>query len=225
MKSLKFFFITALMIIFVVVGHTQESCKVLVPELSGTYVGKCKKGLANGKGKAVGTDTYEGNFRKGLPNGGGVYTWANGDVYDGRWVFGVRDGDGVFKFKYDGNDSIQEGVWKDGIYKGPKPRNPYVVSKRNVNKYSFRRKSDGSEINVRLFQDGSDNNDVQDYTIVGGSGITFNCGAVECLENVTFPVLVKVSYITWNKAHTVMLNAVLEFEISEEGNWEVLIYN
>lgn len=225
MKSLKFSLFAVLMMFFAIVIQAQESCKVLVPELDGTYVGKCKKGFAHGKGKAVGTDTYEGNFKKGLPNGGGVYTWANGDVYDGRWVFGVRDGEGNYKFKYDGEDSIQEGIWKDGVYAGPKPRNPYVISKRNITKYSFRRKSDGNEINVRLFMDGSNNNDIEDYTIVGGSGTTFSCGTVDCLENVNYPVIVKVSYVTWNKAHTVLLNAALEFEIFEEGNWEVLIYN
>ena len=34
--------------------------------LKGTYTGECKKGKANGRGKAVGTDTYEGFFKTGL---------------------------------------------------------------------------------------------------------------------------------------------------------------
>ena len=38
----------------------QETCKVLKPEISGSYLGDCKKGLANGKGIARGTDGYEG---------------------------------------------------------------------------------------------------------------------------------------------------------------------
>jgi hypothetical protein len=56
----------------------QEECKVLMPEISGSYTGKCKKGLAQGKGLAIGTDTYEGRFLKGLPDG-------TGKIYMGRW--------------------------------------------------------------------------------------------------------------------------------------------
>ena len=64
-------------------GYTviaQENCLVLKPEISGKYTGKCKNGLANGKGKSVGQDTYIGQFSKGWPQGSGTYTWANGDT-------------------------------------------------------------------------------------------------------------------------------------------------
>ncbi|MEI6061185.1 MAG: hypothetical protein WCR72_10775, partial [Bacteroidota bacterium] len=56
----------------------QEKCRVLKPELVGTYEGKCKDGLANGKGIAIGTDRYEGQFTKGFPQGYGTYTWSTG---------------------------------------------------------------------------------------------------------------------------------------------------
>jgi hypothetical protein len=58
---------------------TVEDCKVLLPALSGSYEGSCKKGVADGRGKASGTDAYEGEFRKGLPDGKGTCTWSNGD--------------------------------------------------------------------------------------------------------------------------------------------------
>jgi len=48
---------------------SQDDCKVLIPEISGQYVGKCKKGLAHGKGLAIGIDRYEGSFKKGYPEG------------------------------------------------------------------------------------------------------------------------------------------------------------
>ncbi len=34
---------------------------------------KCKKGKANDKGKASGTDTCEAEFKSGLPDGEGTY--------------------------------------------------------------------------------------------------------------------------------------------------------
>jgi len=47
----------------------QEPCKVLKQEIATKYFGNCKKGLAQGKGVAVGRDKYEGQFKNGLPNG------------------------------------------------------------------------------------------------------------------------------------------------------------
>ena len=39
-------------------------CEVLLNDIKGTYDGNCKKGKADGFGKAVGTDTYEGEFKE-----------------------------------------------------------------------------------------------------------------------------------------------------------------
>ena len=47
----------------------QNPCKVLMKEISGSYSGECKKGLADGKGEAKGVDRYIGAFKKGLPDG------------------------------------------------------------------------------------------------------------------------------------------------------------
>ena len=104
---------TILLWLFLAGGYTyaQQNCKVLVPEIAVTYKGKCKKGLAHGKGKAVGTDVYEGQFRKGLPHGQGKYNWATGEFYLGQWKMGKRDGEGSYTFKFEGKDSIQAGIW------------------------------------------------------------------------------------------------------------------
>lgn len=72
----------------------QNDCKVLLESISGTYEGKCKNGLAHGKGIAQGTDRYEGTFVKGLPSGRGVYKWADGSFYDGEWKDGKKEGKG-----------------------------------------------------------------------------------------------------------------------------------
>ncbi len=36
---------------------SAQECKVLLTEIAGTYVGKCKDGFAHGKGTATGIDT------------------------------------------------------------------------------------------------------------------------------------------------------------------------
>ena len=55
-------------------SQTEESCKVLISEISEKYEGDCKNGLAHGTGVAKGIDLYEGRFKKGIPNGKGKYT-------------------------------------------------------------------------------------------------------------------------------------------------------
>ena len=67
-----------------------QECKVLKTEISASYHGDCKNGLAQGKGIAKGLDSYEGEFIKGLPDGTGTYIWANGDNYKGNWKKGSR---------------------------------------------------------------------------------------------------------------------------------------
>jgi hypothetical protein len=113
---------------------------VLKPEIAGTYEGKCKNGLAHGKGIATGTDRYEGQFSKGLPNGTGKYTWQNGSVYNGEWSDGERNGIGRFIMKTASGDSIQDGIWDKNVYLGPKPQNPYVSYKTGIDRYTFPQK-------------------------------------------------------------------------------------
>jgi hypothetical protein len=214
-----------LAVLFSISSQAQIKCKVLVDSLKGTYVGKCKKGLAHGNGKAVGTDTYEGHFRKGYPDGKGVYTWASGDVYDGNWKMGQRDGEGVFKFAIQGYDSIQSGIWSNDEYKGPKPRKPLVTQKEFVTRYSFRRDGEGDRIFIDLRRDGQPNSDIEDFSLVSSSGNYFNMGRSIGLENVVFPVLIKLKYISWNAAHTSRHNVTFEFEIFQSGKWQVIVNN
>jgi hypothetical protein len=35
-------------------------------------------------------NSYYGYFKIGKADGKGVYTWANGEVYDGEWVQGLK---------------------------------------------------------------------------------------------------------------------------------------
>ena len=202
---------------------TQNQCEVLVPNLEGKYTGKCKKGLAHGKGKAVGKDTYKGNFRKGLPNGEGTYTWSSGAQYVGDWVAGDRTGEGVYKSKSINADSVQEGIWKENEY--PKPERPKLIRKEFVTRHNFRRLGDGDRILIDISINGSPNRDILDFSLISSSGSYFESGRSHGLETVLFPVTIEIMYLSWNVAHTSRHSATFEFEITEPGNWQVDIVN
>ena len=96
-----------------------QDCKVLVKSLEGKYTGDCKSNKANGRGKAVGTDTYEGDFKSGYPEGKGLYVWQNKDWYDGNWKNGMREGEGAMHITDGGTkDSVLFGFWKKDRYVG-----------------------------------------------------------------------------------------------------------
>jgi len=225
MKHQKYLVLTLLLFVFTIFSYSQNNCKVLVPELNGTYVGKCKKGLAHGKGKAVGVDTYVGNFKKGFPNGSGIYTWVSGASYDGDLIKGERYGHGVYKFEYDGKDSIQEGEWKDGVFLGKKPKKPLVSNREYVTRYNFRRDGDGDRILVDLKRNGQVNSDILDFSMISSNGSYFQMGRSHGLETIIFPVVVKIRYLTWNQLGTMRHVCTFEFEIYESGNWQIDIVN
>ena len=87
---------------FSIILNAQETtgCKVLMNDISGTYKGECKKGLAHGVGEATGKDfLFRREFKNGLPHGQGRYQWANGDSYQGEWKKGKMEGSGEMKKK------------------------------------------------------------------------------------------------------------------------------
>jgi hypothetical protein len=133
------------------------------------YVGGCKNGLADDAGEAWGTDHYRGSFKKGLPQGKGTYEYADGSVYEGMWAKGIRQGEGKHAFKYDGTDSIQEGVWIKDKYAGKKAEGPgyKIVMSCSIERYRVCRYSDGNEISVVLKPVTSGALDVSNLLIIG----------------------------------------------------------
>jgi len=126
---------------FLVTANAQ--CRVLDPELQGSYSGGCVNGLAEGDGAAKGAAEYRGAFRQGKKQGKGVKSWANGDRYEGEFADDHRNGFGVYTWgrgrwegeRYEGgysNDQrhgygtyryttgdVYTGPWKDDIATGP----------------------------------------------------------------------------------------------------------
>jgi hypothetical protein len=111
-----------------------QECRVLDPQLQGSYRGPCVNGLAEGKGVASGAATYEGEFKAGVKQGRGVKTWPNGDRYEGEFADDRMHGEGGYTWgrgpwqgqRYEGSyvADKREGAgvyrWPDGdVYKGP----------------------------------------------------------------------------------------------------------
>ena len=221
MKHFKNFIFFILMVLSTV-SLGQNECKVLVPEISENYEGKCKKGFAHGKGTASGIDNYTGRFVKGLPGGKGVYTWANGDIYTGYWEKGKRNGEGSFRFKINDKDSLLSGIWEFDKYIGPIPEKPKVKYKKSVERYTFSKLNDiYNKIEIQLMCNGMRNPTVSDLTIHASTGIVSNL----TIEDIQYPVTVKIQYNTASKLNTYMYPVIFEFEISDPGEWLLIINN
>jgi len=219
------FVFTALSSFLPLTGQTGD-CKVLIPEISGTYAGGCKKGLAHGKGLATGIDSYEGQFIKGLPHGKGTYTWANGMVYRGEWSKGLQDGEGELVHITSRGDSIVKGFWKGGAYVGEKIIPAYlVIRKDNLLNCSFRRLGDGNEVIVRFMMKGQINSRVRGMTMSFNNGSQFKSGTFEGVQNVSFPFDLKIIYTTSNPISRSTFEVVFECAINEPGKWEVILNN
>lgn len=73
-----------------------DGCRVMDPELQGTYAGACVNGLAHGQGKASGIARYTGAFVDGRKQGKGIKEWPNGDRYEGQFAGDLKHGYGVY---------------------------------------------------------------------------------------------------------------------------------
>lgn len=211
----------------------QERCQVLMASLAGSYEGDCKKGKANGKGKAEGTDQYIGEFKDGLPHGKGLYRWKNGDLYEGSWINGKKEGPGGMSYKRSGKpDSVVTGFWKKDAYAG-KNEKPYIIHHR-TNHFSLievKKNKSGIENNITI-ELGSTSGGTK--SITGGvipkpeltdirirKGSYLQSQSMNQGDRVSSRSLVRVTF----PFHAIYYvgNQEAEIEILEPGNWRIVL--
>ena len=200
--------------------------QVLMPSISGSYVGDSKKGLAHGNGTAKGTDSYEGEFSKGLPDGKGTYKWTGGPVYTGEWVKGVRSGKGEMVYPTSRGDSVVTGYWRENNYIGKENIPSYsVIRKDNLLSYNLRRIGDGNEVIVKFMMKGQRNPSVRGLAMAFTSGMRFKSGVYEGVQAVQYPLDLKIEYSTNNPVSRTTFSVVFECTINDPGKWEVTLNN
>ena len=223
----KIILFVGLLIFSLYSSHTfaQNTCKVLMSEISGTYNGSCKKGLADGLGEAIGVDRYKGEFKKGLPNGIGTYLWHTGETYNGEWKSGLRDGKGKYVIKSMGRDSTISGIWKEDKYIGQQQLEPYVIEYRNsIGRVSCMRIGDRPYIKYIFSRNGGPSNNINNLLLQGSSGSESNATSFTGFEQVLFPFKGKVTFTAPNSFMTSTLNCELRLSINEPGSWIVTMF-
>jgi len=220
---IKYTLISLLFLFGSYVYAQKNECKVIKTEISGTYEGECKKGLAQGKGIARGIDMYEGQFIKGLPSGKGTYKWASGIYYEGEWKNGLREGEGKMVYP----DSIVTGIWKKDKYVGKQQIAPYkIVRSISVARATIvKSNSNNDGVKIRIMQGGFDNLSIEDFSLAYDSGAEYRNGNYFGIENVKFPLSVKVMYRSWNQFKTSQYSVTFEFVINQPGDWDVVLNN
>jgi len=142
--NLFYLFFSVLIILSINTFSQVEGPKRII----GKYSGKEKKGLAHGKGKAVGTDIYEGSFKKGYPHGEGTYIFGDvlvkgdtlyekGDKFIGSFKKGLFDGEGKIIYN-DKNKETKTGYWADGNYIGLTKDGYAVLIEKNIQRVECR---------------------------------------------------------------------------------------
>ena len=212
------YLLNILLFVFTLSVNAQD-CKVKLPELSGKYEGECKKGYANGNGKAWGaTDYYEGQFKKGLPYRYGIYKWGNGSVYEGNFSKGLMDGEGELILNdTSGKKEIKKGFFKKGKYLGLYKRPYKVVSQQGIRTINFQENPiKQNEVRITIFSDGIKIEPLLSINDTNNTIVENRNGTV--LSNVNFPLKrVDISF----QVDSFSYKAV--FDIYKEGNWEVII--
>jgi len=207
-------------------ASSQDQCSVLMKSIGERYEGECKKGLADGTGEAWGADHYRGSFKKGLPHGKGTYEYADGSLYEGMWSKGLRHGAGKLTFRYNGSDSIQDGLWTKDEFKGNKSveQDYRIITMRSIERYKVYRYSEGNEIRVVLKPMSSGSLEVSNLQITGSSGYEseFLNSQME-FRNCDYPFKLRVTFNKWSKLKTIRVDASIELEILRPGVWIVEI--
>jgi hypothetical protein len=228
MRNLSKIIITSLFILILnnpFYGQEKElDCEVLLDEISESYHGECKDGLAHGTGIAKGIDTYEGKFKNGLPWGIGKYTWENGDYFEGRWKKGMRNGKGVYYCE--ATEEKIEGLWKEDRFLRELKDPPYnIILKNGITGINFHKDNEVYPFDIEiLFQrDGKQVSSVGQLQMVSTSGTIKMSSLYSGFEDVQFPFEGAVEFVASSRFGGVNIRYEVKFEVIEEGSWKVVI--
>ncbi len=204
----------------------QSDCMVLISNISETYSGECKKGLADGEGEATGVDSYKGSFKKGLPDGEGTYIWASGAIYQGQWKKGLRDGYGTCTFSSENKESTQIGYWREDQYVGAELVAPYLTTyKLGVTRVSFfKQRADDSYVEYKFSRSGNTSFNIEGLMMQGSSGTENTTTAFTGFREASFPFEGKVQFKAPNMLNSATNNYELRFRINQPGAWTVTIF-
>lgn len=201
-----------------VTSFAQSDCKVKLTALEGNYNGDCKKGLAHGFGKAKGKDTYEGEFKKGLPHGTGIYTWSHGNVFDGRWNKGLKDGYGKLMIKTQVSDSLVIGYWQEDEYVGIH-KDSYQIYSRTSGISGFRFVRDeklatnGLEVQIQRNDNLQRNPEIRIDLVSGNYERLQPLNTSLQIINISTPFRARVRY----------MNEMIEVEVYQSGEWRMIL--
>ena len=225
MKTYGIFIVVLLFCAVRSFSQEETQCKVLMNEISGTYQGKCKNGLADGKGTAKGEDTYAGMFENGLPEGKGKYTYKNGNSFNGNWSKGLKNGVGKFTYFIDGKPNVLKGYWKNGEYAGiTNPDDLYrVTNVSGIGNYSIKKvEGDGKKVKISFFA-AMQQYVPRDVEIKISSGQLTQEIKDFCVNFYTCPVNCSIHFTIKKTSGNWQCN--LMFDILQPGNYEVVINN
>lgn len=203
----------------------KSDWSVLKKELVGSYVGDIKKGLAQGKGTAIGQDSYTGDFKKGLPDGVGEYTDNKGNVYRGSFRNGLKEGQGILALKGESNDSVVIGYWEFDKYIGMDKLIPYeIITKDGAVRPSIFSSGEGNKVELAIY-------DPRNILITGANIMFIGKASPRTTfgrnyyEDAVFPLEFDIRYNCSNKLGTASVSNAIHIKINKPGNWIITLRN
>ncbi|MDP4290838.1 MAG: hypothetical protein Q8908_07130 [Bacteroidota bacterium] len=212
------------LLLFLIPNLFAQECKVLKTEISMSYQGDCKNGLAHGKGVARGQDSYEGEFRKGLPDGTGTYVWATGAMYKGEWRRGLRDGKGTYVWHSMNGDSTLVGVWHQDKYEGTGIL-PYRIGRvESIPRYTVMKGlASENKVTVRFYRGGAVLSSMHDLSVTTSSGVQELQESYLEIRNAAFPVDIRLTFVVPTLLSSNEYSCEFNVTINEPAAWDITL--
>ena len=118
---------------YTIMKYPNDGSQPIQDKSSVDYTGKATVQYPNG-------DVYEGTFKNGVRDGEGTYTYVDGTKYEGTWKNNMKHGRGVMKYgtvaeyKGDFENGKRDG---EGVYRILKTNDLYSGSWKNGYKHGY----------------------------------------------------------------------------------------